>query len=66
MMDEAGVDAAILVPPSLEGDRNDLALTAARNSADRFAVMGRIDLAKPDPAALATWRDQPGACSACV
>jgi len=61
MMDQAGVDAAILVPPSLEGDRNDLALAAARKFSDRFAVMGRIDLAKLDSrAALATWRDQPG------
>jgi L-fuconolactonase len=61
MMDQAGVDAAILVPPSLEGDRNDLALAAARKFSDRFAVMGRIDLARPDSRmALATWRDQPG------
>jgi L-fuconolactonase len=61
MMDQAGVDAAILVPPSLEGDRNDLALAAARKFGDRFAVMGRIDLANPaSRAALATWRDQPG------
>jgi L-fuconolactonase len=61
MMDQAGVDAAILVPPSLEGDRNDLALAAARKFSDRFAVMGRIDLANPaSRAALATWRDQPG------
>src|SRR5260370_835828 len=61
MMDQAGVDAAILVPPSLEGDRNDLCLAAARKFSDRFAVMGRIDFAKPDArAALATWRDQPG------
>ena len=61
MMDRAGVDAAILVPPSLEGDRNDLCLEAARKFSDRFAVMGRIDFAKPDSrAALATWRDQPG------
>jgi L-fuconolactonase len=61
MMDEAGVDAAILVPPSLEGDRNDLALAAAQKFSGRFAVMGRIDLAKPaSRAALATWREQPG------
>jgi predicted TIM-barrel fold metal-dependent hydrolase len=61
MMDEAGVDAAILVPPSLEGDRNDLALAAAQKFPGRFAVMGRIDLAKPQSrAALATWRQQPG------
>jgi L-fuconolactonase len=61
MMAEAGVDAAILVPPSLEGDRNDLCLAAARTFSDRFAVMGRIDFTKPESrAALATWRDQPG------
>jgi predicted TIM-barrel fold metal-dependent hydrolase len=61
MMDEAGVDAAILVPPSLEGDRNDLCLGAARRYPDRFAVMGRIDLTNPQArAALAAWREQPG------
>jgi L-fuconolactonase len=61
MMDEAGVDAAILVPPSLEGDRNDLALAAARNFPGRFGVMGRFDFTKPQArAALATWREQPG------
>jgi predicted TIM-barrel fold metal-dependent hydrolase len=61
MMDQAGVDAAILVPPSLEGDRNDLCLAAARKFSDRFAVMGRIDLAAPDSRArLATWREHPG------
>src|ERR1700676_549056 len=61
MMNEAGVDAAILVPPSLEGDRNDLALAAAREFPARFAVVGRVDLAKPESrVALAAWRDQPG------
>lgn len=30
IMDEAGVDRAIVVPPSWEGDRNDYALEAAR------------------------------------
>jgi L-fuconolactonase len=61
MMNAAGVDAAILVPPSLEGDRNDLALAAAQKFPDRFAVMGRVALAKPESrAALATWREQPG------
>jgi len=61
MMNQAGVDAAILVPPSLEGDRNDLCLAAARKFSDRFAVMGRIDIAAADSvAALATWRGQPG------
>src|SRR5439155_1130095 len=41
-MKEAGVDRAVLVPPSWEGDRNDLALEAARLYPDRFAVMGRL------------------------
>ena len=61
MMDEAGVDAAILVPPSLEGDRNDLALAAARSYPGRFGVMGRFDFTKPQArAALATWCEEPG------
>ncbi len=61
LMDEAGVDAAILVPPSLEGDRNDLSVAAAQAYPDRFAVMGRVDLTKPETASrLATWRDTPG------
>ena len=33
----------MIVPPSWEGDRNDLALEAARLHPDRFAVMtGRL------------------------
>lgn len=43
-MDAAGVDGAILVPPSWEGDRNDLALAAAAAHPARFAVMGRLRL----------------------
>ncbi len=50
-MDVAGVARAVIVPPSWEGDRNDLALEAARLHPDRFAVMGRPPLSRPDPAA---------------
>ena len=60
-MDAAGVDRAIIVPPSWEGDRNDLAIEAARAHPNRFAIMGRLD--PQDPAMrgrLKTWRDQPG------
>ena len=60
-MDTAGVDRAVLVPPFLDGERNDLVLDAARAHPDRFAAMGRLDL--EDPASrdrIATWRDQPG------
>lgn len=60
-MDLAGVAAAVLVPPSWEGDRNDLALDAARRYPDRFAVMGRFPLHEPpDPQRVADWKRQPG------
>jgi predicted TIM-barrel fold metal-dependent hydrolase len=61
MMDEAGVDRAILVPPSLEGDRNDLCLKAARDYPRRFAVMGRLQLDHPRaPERLKEMTSQPG------
>jgi len=61
MMDEAGVDRAILVPPSLEGDRNDLSLKAARDYPQRFAVMGRLLLDQPTaPMRLREMKSQPG------
>ena len=61
MMDEAGVDGAILVPPSWAGDRNDHALAGAAAHPDRFAVMGRLALDQPgNGAALADWKNQPG------
>ena len=60
-MDKAGVDRAVLVPPSWEGDRNDLALQAAADRPGRFAVMGRVDLGDPSNARLLPdWRKQPG------
>ena len=64
-MAAAGVDRAVIVPPSWEGDRNDLALAAAQAHPDRFAVMGRppLDALRPggaDPHALDCWRAQPG------
>ena len=61
MMDEAGVDRAVIVPPSWPGDCNDYGLEAARRYPDRFAVMGRIPIEKPQSAALLpNWREQPG------
>src|SRR3989449_10581064 len=61
MMDEAGVDRVVIVPPSWPGDRNDYALEAARRYPTRFGVMGRIPLRNPKSAALLPgWRSQPG------
>ncbi|HUQ27304.1 MAG TPA: amidohydrolase family protein [Usitatibacter sp.] len=60
-MDEGGVDAAIIVPPSWEGDRNDLALSAVERYPGRFAVMGRIDPSSRDVRGqLPSWKRQPG------
>ena len=61
MMDEAGVDRVVIVPPSFEGDRNDYALEAAGRYPGRFAVMGRVALNRQDAAGLLPrWREQPG------
>jgi predicted TIM-barrel fold metal-dependent hydrolase len=60
-MDLAGVDRTVLVPPSWEGDRNDLALAAAQAYPERFAVMGRLSLTDPASRELVPrWREQPG------
>jgi predicted TIM-barrel fold metal-dependent hydrolase len=60
-MDAAGVDRVVIVPPSWEGDRNDLAIAAHLAHPHRFATMGRLD--PQDPASrgrIARWREQPG------
>lgn len=60
-MDAAGVDRVVIVPPSLDRTRNDLALDAARSHPGRFAVMGKINPAAPgSQGALTNWRLQPG------
>jgi predicted TIM-barrel fold metal-dependent hydrolase len=61
MMDEAGVDRAVIVPPSWPGDRNDYALEAVKRYPDRFRVMGRIPLQDPKVLdLLPKWREQQG------
>jgi predicted TIM-barrel fold metal-dependent hydrolase len=61
LMDEAGVDRVVVVPPSWPGDRNDYGLDAAQRYPNRFHVMGRIPLKNPQSAALLPkWREQPG------
>jgi len=61
MMDDAGVSASILVPPSWEGERIDYSLEAAQKYPNRFAVMGRFPINQPEERErLETWRDQKG------
>jgi len=60
-MDAAGVRRAVLVPPSFEGDRNDLVLEAARLHPDRFGIMGRVSVEHPEARnVLRNWKEQPG------
>jgi predicted TIM-barrel fold metal-dependent hydrolase len=65
LLDQHGVDRAVLVPPLVSGFNSDTAnayaLEAAAAHPERLAVMGRFD---PRPPAarerLETWLDQPG------
>jgi predicted TIM-barrel fold metal-dependent hydrolase len=61
MMDEAGVDRAIIVPPTWPGDDNDHALEAVHNHPGRFAIMGRLAIERPESRKLLPrWKAQPG------
>jgi len=61
-MDEAGVDAALIHPPSgWDPDANALAIEAAQKYPERFAVMGQFPLDHPENRKLVHgWRKQPG------
>ncbi|MDE2514594.1 MAG: amidohydrolase [Rhodospirillales bacterium] len=59
-MDAAGIDRVVIVPPSWEGERNDLALAAAAAHPARFAVMGRFPIDPARAGELAGWRARPG------
>jgi predicted TIM-barrel fold metal-dependent hydrolase len=61
IIDEAGVDRVVLVPPTLEGERIDYVQEAVKRCPGRFGIMARIAIDKPERAArLPQWRDQPG------
>lgn len=61
MMAEAGVERAVIVPPSWEGDRNDCALEAVARYPGKFAIMGRLPIEDPrSRERVADWKSQPG------
>jgi predicted TIM-barrel fold metal-dependent hydrolase len=62
MMDDAGVRRAMICPPTWEGDRNDLGIEASRKYPDRFGVMARIPLQRPEQAKewIKSFQDEPG------
>ena len=59
-MDKAGVDGVVIVPPSWEGDRNDVALDATASHPDRFCIMGRLDPDAPQEKGPRGTRSPPG------
>lgn len=61
MMDEAGVDAAVIHPVPWDANSQQMATDAVAQHPDRFAMLGEIPLTDPDAARLVTtWRDVPG------
>jgi predicted TIM-barrel fold metal-dependent hydrolase len=61
LMDEAGVHAAVIHPPSWDPNCDAMAAKAVRDYPGRFAIMGSLPLDKPGSAdRIATWRQQPG------
>lgn len=61
LMDAAGVNQAVLIPPLLLGFSNRYALACATAHPDRFAVVGRFDpAAEGSIEAVVRWKDQPG------
>ena len=58
-MDTAGVDRAVIVPPTWAGESNVWALSLAARYPQRFAVVGRFDANAPDARhQLAQWLEQ--------
>jgi len=61
LIDEAGVDRVVIVPPSLENNRLDYAQEAVKRYPGRFGIMGTFAANDPTTARrFATWRQQPG------
>jgi len=61
-MAAAGVDCAVIHPPSALGEpANALAVEAARMHPDKFCILGHFDLLNPEREKIvARWRERPG------
>ena len=61
-MASAGVDCAVIHPPSALGEAvNVLAVEAVRQHPDKFCILGHFDLQSPDREKIvARWRERPG------
>jgi predicted TIM-barrel fold metal-dependent hydrolase len=60
-MDEAGVNGAVLHPPSWDNGSNEMAVEAARKYPDKFCILGWFPLNDPSQRArIETWKQRPG------
>lgn len=61
-MESAGVDCAVLHPPTnLDESSNVYAIEAVRRHPDKFCILGHFDVVAPDREDIvARWRDRPG------
>ena len=61
-MAQAGVDAAVIHPPSTLGEAvNVQAVEAVRQYPDKFCILGHFDLQSPNgPDIVKNWRQRPG------
>ena len=61
LMNEGGVDAAVIHPPGWDPNSTEMALKAVRDYPGRFAILGSFPLNQPDKRGLVEkWRSQPG------
>jgi predicted TIM-barrel fold metal-dependent hydrolase len=61
LMDEAGVEAAVIHPPGWDPGATEMAFGAVRDFPGRFAIMGALPLDDPQSRErIAEWRRQPG------
>ena len=61
MMEDCGVDRAVIVPPGFLRSNNHYALECVAAHPGRFGVMGLMDPTDEEaPDLIATWREQPG------
>jgi predicted TIM-barrel fold metal-dependent hydrolase len=61
LMDEGGIDAAVIHPPGWDPNSTEMAFKAVRDYPGRFAIMGALPLDKPKTRErIATWRSQSG------
>ncbi len=61
LMDEGGVDAAVIHPPGWDPHSHEMAFAAVRDYPGRFAILGSVPLNRPESRSrIANWRDQPG------